>query len=156
MGTGLSENSENSLLRLHPQVTQLRGSEHSRYAERVTMSTNPTGDLVKRRRIMISELTVLARSFDDLLSRSRFEALLLLPVPVDGAEGGGSVIRLHCTPCLAQFVHGLSSSHCQVISVCFCRSVDERASGNQMRLSQTHLHVACLALPATQPTLFVA
>jgi hypothetical protein len=61
---------------------------------------------------MNSELTVVARSFDDLLSRSRFEAaLLLLPVPADGAEGGGSVIRLHCTPCLAQLVHGFSSSH---------------------------------------------
>ena len=57
------------------------------------------------------ELTVVARSFDNLLSRSRFEAPLLLPVPADGAEGGGSVIRLHCTPCLAQLVHGFSSSH---------------------------------------------
>jgi hypothetical protein len=61
------------------------------------------------------KLTVLERSFEDCLSR--FGAvLLLLVVAADGAEAPGSVVRLHCTPCLAQLVHGLSSSHCRIVS----------------------------------------
>lgn len=65
---------------------------------------------------MSYELTVLGRSFIDILSR--FAAALLLAFPADEAgTPGGSVIRLHCTPCLAQLVHGLSSSHCHNISV---------------------------------------
>jgi len=73
------------------------------------MSKNPAGFLVTCFTTEMCGFTVLTRSSDVILSRSRFEATLL---PLITAEGGGSVIRLHCTPCLAQLVHGLSSSHC--------------------------------------------
>jgi len=53
-------------------------------------------------------LTALDRSGIDLL---RLGAPLALLDATEGAEGGGSVTRLHCTPCRAQLVQGLSSSH---------------------------------------------
>ena len=61
-------------------------------------------------------LTALHRSGIDLL---RLGALLALLDATEGAEGGGSVTRLHCTPCRAQLVQGLSSSHCRIVSSSF-------------------------------------
>ena len=45
---------------------------------------------------------------------ARLGALLVLLLVADVAGGGGALgsMRLHDTPCRAQFEHGFSSSHC--------------------------------------------
>lgn len=63
-------------------------------------------------------LTAVDRSGIDLL-----RLLLALLDATEGAEGGGSVTRLHCTLCRAQLVQGLSSSHCRIVSFLFIRRI---------------------------------
>lgn len=114
MENDLTANLESYPLKRHLQGTSQTYSEHSQCSKMGTM-TIPKRLFISRalRSFLMYTLTALDRSGIDLL---RLGALLALLDATEGAEGGGSVTRLHCTPCRAQLVQGLSSSHCRMVS----------------------------------------